>query len=199
MTRRPDPLEERARLLATEAGLDLDARVPHASNPARTMPVWVTWRDAAKAALNAERAATAAEIATLRPQAPEYRDAAMRVFGDHDESTLAQMRTCLGVGNAVAGLVCADGHLGYAQPVGGVIAYEGQVSVSGVGFDIACGNMAVRLDVPYAAVEGRVDTILGDIRRHVSFGVGRANADERVEHPMHDDEAWRAAGSSAAP
>ena len=28
-----------------------------------------------------------------------------------------------GVGNAVAGVICADGHLGYAQPVGGVIAY----------------------------------------------------------------------------
>ena len=35
--------------------------------------------------------------------------------------------------------------LGYAQPVGGVIAYEKQISISGVGFDIACGNMAVRL------------------------------------------------------
>ena len=45
----------------------------------------------------------------------------------------------------VGGVLCADGHLGYAQPVGGVIAYEEHISVSGVGFDIACGNMAVRL------------------------------------------------------
>jgi hypothetical protein len=52
----------------------------------------------------------------------------------------------MGVGNVVAGVICADGHLGYAQPVGGVIAYEKQISISGVGFDIGCGNMAVRLD-----------------------------------------------------
>jgi len=105
------------------------------------------------------------------------------------------MRNCLGVGQAVAGVLCADGHLGYAQPVGGVVAYEGQVSVSGVGFDIGCGNLAARLDVPYEAVRDRVPTILADIRRRVSFGVGRANADERVEHEVLDDDAaWAASG-----
>ncbi len=193
--RRPDRLQERARSLAAEAGLDPDARVPHANNPARTAPLWTTWRDAAQAALAAEAVqATAAEVASMRPQPEQYRDAPLRVFGEHEDSTLGQMRNCMGVGNAVAGVICADGHLGYAQPVGGVIAYEGQISVSGVGFDIACGNMAVRLDVPYEAVKDRAATILADIRRHVSFGVGRVN-DERVEHPLFDDaDAWRASG-----
>ena len=103
------------------------------------------------------------------------------------------MRNCMSVGNAVAGVICADGHLGYAQPVGGVIAYEGQISISGVGFDIACGNMAVRLDTPYEAVKDRVGEILTDIRRCISFGVGRVN-EERVEHELFDDhEAWAAA------
>ncbi len=80
------------------------------------------------------------------------------------------------------------------QPVGGVIAYEGQISISGVGFDIGCGNMAVRLDTPYADVAARAGTILDDIRRVVSFGVGRTNA-TRAEHALFDDlDAWRAAG-----
>ena len=75
-----------------------------------------------------------------------------------------------------------------------MIAYEGQISISGVGFDIGCGNMAVRLDTPFAAVAGRVPAILGDVRRAVSFGIGRANA-ERVEHALlDDDEAWTASG-----
>ena len=195
MNRRADPLEARARLLAAEAGLDPDARVPHASNPNRTAPLWTTWRDAAKAATDAERAAqTATEIASLRPQEPQYRNAPLRVFGEHEQSTLDQMRNCLGVGNAVAGVICADGHLGYAQPVGGVIAYEGQISVSGVGFDIACGNIATRLDVRYPEIAGRTAAILADIRRSISFGVGRAN-DERAEHAVLDDDAaWRASG-----
>ena len=103
------------------------------------------------------------------------------------------MRNCMTVGNAVAGVLCADGHLGYAQPIGGVIAYEGQISISGVGFDIACGNMAVRLDAPYAAIKDRVGEILPTSRTSISFGVGRVN-EERVEHELFDDaEAWDAA------
>jgi len=114
------------------------------------------------------------------------------VFGEHDEGTLAQMRNCMAVGNVVAGTICADGHLGYAQPVGGVIAYEGQISISGVGFDIGCGNMATRLDTPFSAIQDRVPEIIRDVARIISFGVGRTN-DERVEHELLDDvEAWRA-------
>ena len=77
-----------------------------------------------------------------------------RIFGEHDERTKEQMARCMQHGSAVGGVLCADGHLGYAQPVGGVIAYEEHISVSGVGFDIACGNMAVRLDVPQASDRG---------------------------------------------
>ncbi len=191
-TRPADPLEERARALALATGQDPDARVPIPGNEkGRTMPVWATFRDAARAARHAEFAARTQ--ATLAEQPERFRGAPLTVFGQHDEGTLAQMRTCLAVGNVAAGVVCADGHIGYAQPVGGVIAYEGQISVSGVGFDIACGNMAVRLDTPYSAVKQRAAELLADIRRHVSFGVGRANA-ARAAHPvLDDDEAWRAA------
>ena len=106
-------------------------------------------------------------------------------------ATVAQMRNCMAVGNVVAGVICADGHLGYAQPVGGVIAYEKQISISGVGFDIGCGNMAVRLDTPFAAIEDKVGDIIKDVSRVISFGVGRSN-EERVEHELFDDgEAWK--------
>ena len=194
-TRHADPLEARARILAAEAGLDPDTRIDHPTKPERTAPLWTTWRDAAKVAMDAERQAAAeSEIASLRPQAPQYQQSPLTVFGDHEEQTLGQMRNCMKVGNAVAGVICADGHLGYAQPVGGVIAYEKQISVSGVGFDIGCGNMAVRLDLPFSAISGRVLTILHDISRAISFGVGRVNA-ERVEHVLLDDDAaWQASG-----
>jgi len=77
---------------------------------------------------------------------------AFKMFGNHDDRTKQQMARCMTVGSVAGGVLCADGHLGYAQPVGGVIAYEEHVSVSGVGFDIGCGNMAVRLDVKHAAI-----------------------------------------------
>jgi tRNA-splicing ligase RtcB len=89
----------------------------------------------------------------------------------------------MSVGNVVAGVVCADGHLGYAQPVGGVIAYKKQISISGVGFDIGCGNMAIRLDTPFNAVEDRVGKIIKDVSRTISFGVGRTN-EEQVDHEL---------------
>jgi len=187
-----DPLEARAREMAIAAGIEPDARIPNPAKPEKTMPAWTGFRDAARAERQAAAAARVAESLAEQPEA--YRDSPLAVFGAHEQNTLDQMRNCMKVGNAVAGTLCADGHLGYAQPVGGVIAYEGQISISGVGFDIACGNMAVRLDTPYASVKGKAPKILGEIRKAVSFGVGRVNAD-RVEHELlDDDEAWRASG-----
>ena len=183
--RRSDAYEARARELAAATGQDPDARVERPGQ--KTMPLWCTYRDAARA----EHMAAEAAAVTLPPQDAKFQNAPLQVFGQHDEATIAQMRNCMGVGNVVGGVVCADGHLGYAQPVGGVIAYEGQISISGVGFDIGCGNMAVRLDTPYADIKERAGAILDDVRRVISFGVGRANA-ERAEHELFDDaDAWR--------
>jgi tRNA-splicing ligase RtcB len=115
------------------------------------------------------------------------------IFGEHDEKTIRQLWTCMGVGSVHAGVLCADGHYGYAQPVGGVVAYERHVSISGVGFDIGCGNLAARLDLTYDDIKARVPTIARDISRKISFGLGRSNS-ERVEHALFDDaDAWREA------
>ncbi len=117
----------------------------------------------------------------------------VKIYGEHDAKTIGQMERCMSVGSAVAGVLCADGHLGYAHPIGGVVAYEEHISISGVGFDIACGNMAVRLDARYADLAPLTETILDDITRSVSFGLGRSNA-EPVDHALFDSELWLAAG-----
>lgn len=185
---RTDPYQSRARELATEAGFDPDSRI----GEGRGKPVWTDYRDAArKEHLAREAEATRKDIVNLQPQPERFKDSPLKIFGEHDDATIAQMRNCMAVGNAVAGVICADGHLGYAQPVGGVIAYEKQISISGVGFDIGCGNMAVKLDVPFSDISALVPTITKDISKLISFGVGRSNA-ERVEHNLFDDaDAWR--------
>jgi tRNA-splicing ligase RtcB (3'-phosphate/5'-hydroxy nucleic acid ligase) len=187
MSRKPDPYEARARELALAAGVDPDSRIAKPGDE-KTMPAWCAYRDMARAErVVAETKAVAAE---LPPQRAEYQNAPLQVFGQHDEGTIAQMRNCMGVGNVIAGVICADGHLGYAQPVGGVIAYDKQISISGVGFDIGCGNMAVRLDTPFSVIEDRVGAIIKDVARVISFGIGRVN-EEKVEHALFDDaEAW---------
>jgi tRNA-splicing ligase RtcB len=191
---RSDPYRERARELCVAAGIDPESRV----GEGRGQPAWCLYRDAARREqLEREAQAASAEIANLRPQLPEFQNAPLKIFGQHEDATIAQMRNCMAVGNVVAGVVCADGHLGYAQPVGGVIAYEKQISISGVGFDIGCGNMAARLDTPYAAIKDNVGVIIRDVARTISFGVGRAN-NERVEHDLFDDaDAWRVSDMGA--
>src|ERR1700730_17038865 len=185
-TRRADPLEITARDLCRAAGIDPDSRVAKRGSP-RVLPAWCNFRDAARAARTAREAADlAAQIVDLRPQEERFQNSPLTVFGNHDQNTIAQMRNCMALGNAVKGVICADGHLGYAQPVGGVIAYEKQISISGVGFDIGCGNMAVRLDTPFIDIEDHVAPILADVRKVISFGVGRVN-EERVEHELFDD------------
>lgn len=183
MTGRSDPYQQRARELAVSAGKNPDDRV----GAGRGKPVWCEYRDAARA----EHMAKEQAALELPPQAPQFQNSPLKIFGEHDEATIQQMKNCMGVGNVVAGVICADGHLGYAQPVGGVIAYEKQISISGVGFDIGCGNMAVRLDTKFSDVESRSQEIAKDIARIISFGVGRTN-EERVEHDLFDDgDAWR--------
>ncbi len=190
---RADPYQQRARELAVVAGLDPDSRIERPGM--RPMPAWCNFRDAARAEHMAKEAAVVASA--LPEQGASYKDSPLKVVGEHDEATVTQMRNCMGIGNAVAGVICADGHLGYAQPVGGVIAYEKQISISGVGFDIGCGNMAVLLDVPFSAVQDRVPQILSDVRKVISFGIGRSNA-ERVDHDLFDDdEAWRESDMAA--
>lgn len=109
------------------------------------------------------------------------------VWGEPMENALVQMRNTLRT--AYRGALMADHHQGYAVPVGGVVAYVGQISPSGVGFDIACGNKAVLTDAKVSDVKAGITTIMDDVWRHVSFGVGRKNA-ERVEHELFNDAAW---------
>jgi tRNA-splicing ligase RtcB len=62
----------------------------------------------------------------------------IKTFGPVDERSLKQLERCMEAGDADFGVLCADHHPGYSQPIGGGIAYEGYVSPSGVGYDIGC-------------------------------------------------------------
>ena len=90
-------------------------------------------------------------------------------------------------GDADYGVLCADHHPGYSQPIGGAIAYEGHVSPSGVGYDIGCGNKAACTELTRADLDalGGVERIMGEVTRRVSFGMG-VPAVERVDHPVLD-------------
>jgi tRNA-splicing ligase RtcB (3'-phosphate/5'-hydroxy nucleic acid ligase) len=109
----------------------------------------------------------------------------IKTFGPVDERSLAQLERCMEAGDADFGVLCADHHVGYSQPIGGGIAYEGYVSPSGVGYDIGCGNKAVRTELTRADLDalGGVEALMREIVRRISFGVG-LSARERVDHPV---------------
>jgi len=111
------------------------------------------------------------------------------VWGDPvDEGAFSQIKTCAATATHAA--LMADHHKGYAVPIGGVLAYEDSISPSGVGYDIGCGNKAVLTDAHADDVRANIGVIMDDIFRTISFGVGRKNEDERVDHALFDDPAW---------
>jgi tRNA-splicing ligase RtcB len=115
------------------------------------------------------------------------------IFGKHDEKTLAQLADV--ASRAKRAALMADGHLGYIMPIGGVAAYDNQVSVVGVGFDIACGNAAILTDMTTTDFQDDLETIANDIQRSISFGVGRTNNHDDPtlkDHALFDSPAWDA-------
>ena len=105
-----------------------------------------------------------------------------------DEGAIRQIKNCAREADHVA--LMADHHLGYAVPIGGVVAYADAISPSGVGYDIACGNKAILTDADASEVRANIASIMDDVWRVISFGVGRKNEDERVDHELFDDPAW---------
>ena len=112
----------------------------------------------------------------------------MVIFGQHDQATIDQIVRC--AKNGEYSVLCADGHKGYAQPIGGVVAYKNHISVSGVGFDIACGNLAVRTDADPDLTQRNIEDIMVEITKKISFGVGRYNEFPIDHQKLFDDKAW---------
>ena len=107
----------------------------------------------------------------------------IKIFGEAiiDPPAIDQLKTCTGPEDY--GVLTADAHIGYGHPIGGAIAYKDKISLSGVGFDIACGNKAVKTDILADDVD--VKWVMDHIVDTISFGIGRVN-NERVDHPVID-------------
>lgn len=115
-------------------------------------------------------------------------DGSIPVWGAPDEGALSQIRTCAKTADRLA--LMGDHHKGYSVPIGGVVAYKGKISPSGVGYDIGCGNKAVRLDMAGDDLRKGIKPIMDDIWDTLSFGVGLKN-NTKVDHALFDADAWK--------
>src|SRR5690554_6090260 len=115
------------------------------------------------------------------------------IFGEEliDKGAIDQLYNCIQSPEDIA-VLTADAHYGYNHPIGGAIAYKDKISLSGVGFDIACGNKAVKTDIKASQVD--VVKVMDEIFRRISFGVGRIN-NEPIDHEVLE----RIATTSFAP
>ena len=107
----------------------------------------------------------------------------LTIFGKEiiDENSIKQIKNCYGP-NDIA-VLTADAHYGYAHPIGGAVAYKNHISVSGVGFDIACGNKAVKTNIKASDID--INKVMTEVFRRISFGIGRIN-NEPVDHSVFD-------------
>jgi tRNA-splicing ligase RtcB len=111
----------------------------------------------------------------------------IKIFGSADEGTIAQADNCLVEAEAV--LLMGDNHRGYGMPVGGVAVYKNKISPVGVGFDIACGNKAVKTNLKLSNIEHKKSELADTIFSNLSFGMG-LNNDTKVEHELFDSSTW---------
>src|SRR3954471_12868619 len=128
----------------------------------------------------------------------EPNDKVTAVFGTHDPKTLEQLRDV--ASRAEQAALMADGHVGYVMPIGGVAAYDNKASVVGVGFDIACGNAAIRTNLSIASFNrAELERLVDEIQRTTSFGNGRPNEsnDAPVDDPLFKSSSWDALREAA--
>ena len=108
-------------------------------------------------------------------------------FGTVEESTLNQAKNCLEDAEYFA--LMADNHKGFGMPIGGVAVYKDKISPAGVGFDIACGNKAVKLNITRDQLPDDLNELADTIHNNLEFGVGRKNETE-VVHQLFYDPVW---------
>lgn len=118
----------------------------------------------------------------------------LTVFGDPiDQGALGQIAFLMQDERAIKGALMADHHFGYSMPIGGVIGYEDAISPSGVGFDIGCGNAAVKTNLSIFDFgmngDGTIKGIMREIQRTVAFGMGRKNPTP-IDHALFYSDTW---------
>jgi tRNA-splicing ligase RtcB (3'-phosphate/5'-hydroxy nucleic acid ligase) len=112
------------------------------------------------------------------------------VWGQHDAATVRQIAMCADDPRVAGAALMADGHKGYSMPIGGVVAYRGAVSPSGVGYDISCGLKAVKTTIIEGEVRPEIGRIMDAVASTVVFGLGRTSG-QAADHALFDDPTWR--------
>jgi tRNA-splicing ligase RtcB len=103
-----------------------------------------------------------------------------------EAGAIDQMHTACLLPISVKGVLLPDSHLGYAIPIGGVLATKNEVIPYGVGSDIGCHIHLSIFDVDKREARGKEEMFSRFLMENTFFGVGCQN-DGRVSDPVLDD------------
>ncbi len=94
-----------------------------------------------------------------------------RIFAEHLESeAIDQFTGAMQQDSVLRGALMPDAHAGYTLPIGAVVAVEGMVYPSFVGYDIGCGMCAVKTTFQATDVRNRADRIFRRIYELLPVG-----------------------------
>lgn len=113
------------------------------------------------------------------------------------DNALGQIRKAMILPVTQAGALMPDAHLGYALPIGGVVALKNAVSPNFVGYDISCSVKLSILDIDPEELDNAsfVQKALEDLESETSFGLGadytKFKSGERKYHEVLEDDRWK--------
>lgn len=114
-----------------------------------------------------------------------------KIYAEYLESeAINQFVRAMGQESNVQGALMPDAHTGYTLPIGAVIASEGMIYPSYVGYDIGCGMCAVPTSFDPDAVRVYAEAIFKAIYENVPVGFkhnDRAVNWHRDEQPPHTE------------
>jgi tRNA-splicing ligase RtcB len=94
-----------------------------------------------------------------------------KIYAEHLEQTaLDQFNSAMEQDFAVKGALMPDAHTGYTLPIGAVVATDGVIVPSWVGYDIGCGMCAVQTTFNVDEIKYASKRIFDEIYRRVPVG-----------------------------
>jgi tRNA-splicing ligase RtcB (3'-phosphate/5'-hydroxy nucleic acid ligase) len=106
-----------------------------------------------------------------------------KIFADDIEAeAMAQFLSAMAQPFSVRGALMPDAHTGYTLPIGGVIATDGVILPSWVGYDIGCGLCALETDFDPEVLRLRLTSIYTEIYQRIPTGYAHHRHARRWDH-----------------
>lgn len=109
-----------------------------------------------------------------------------RIFAEHiDAKALDQFTQAMQQDSVLKGALMPDAHAGYTLPIGAIVAVDGMIYPSFVGYDIGCGMCAIKTTFRAEDIKSHADIIFRQIYDLLPVGF------EHRKKPLQWDEADR--------